>query len=155
MRLSQARSHPERYHMLQNQGRTFEIWENNDTKKKKREKANQWKPREKAPQNQVCTKRETCFYMFFHVLRLWNTLFLVSAPAVCDCRLSYGAEFLHLLNSSFGLTRNYQFNIYQLSVDPCWSFPPKHQKFWFSTHRDSHTWSHLCRDTKPCFTQMS
>ena len=60
--------------------------------------------------------------MFLHVFprfAIMKHTFLVSAPAVCDCRLSYGAEFLHLLNSSFGLTRNYQFNIYQLSVDPC------------------------------------
>ena len=50
----------------------------------------QWKPREKAvknPQNQVCAKK--CKKNGFAIL--WP-IFLMSAPALCGCCWSYGAE---------------------------------------------------------------
>jgi len=59
----------------------------------------QWKPREKAmqnPQNQVCAKK--CQKNGFAIL--WP-IFLMSAPALCGCCWSCGADFFFSRYESF------------------------------------------------------
>ena len=85
---------PKDIQCLKKLGRNFEFTKI-VTPWKKREKAmkSQWKPREKAvknPQNQVCAKK--CKKNGFAIL--WS-IFLISAPALCDCCWSCGAEILN------------------------------------------------------------